>query len=150
MIFIEAPGSHTSKVVSHLTLDMLQTDPNPSSPALPPLPSPRTKSIGPSTPVFKSLASAPELKPPSDTSKSLPRIMLTVCTFVPSLNDELSIRIGEPLMMMEEYEDEWCLVQRVGDGKGEIQRGVVPRFCLQDLPDNILPAIRKHVKAASE
>lgn len=113
-----------------LTLQMLkQVDPSS------PIPSPiRTASIGPDSPLFKSLASAPKVgsKRNSSLSKALPRLVVVACTFVPSLPDELAIRPGEPLRMLEEYEDEWCLVQRVG--KVDAERGVVPRFCVQDVP----------------
>ena len=128
---------------------MLHTDPEPA-----PLPSPvRTKSIGPDTPLFKSLASAPSLAPPPQPSiqklglsgipKGLPRIMIVGSTFVPSLDDELTVRIGELLMMLEEYEDQWCLVQRAS--KSLPERGVVPRFCLHEAPER-LPVMlhRKH------
>jgi hypothetical protein len=40
--------------------------------------------------------------------------------------------------MIEEYEDEWCLVQRVGRTD---QRGVIPRFCLIERQE-IIPRTR--------
>ena len=55
--------------------------------------------------------------------------MIVAALYVPSLSDELPIRLGETIRMIEEYEDEWCLVQRVGRTD---QRGVVPRFCLTE------------------
>lgn len=113
-----------------LTLQMLKLDPSS------PIPSPiRTASIGPDSPLFKSLASAPKLsanRASGLAAKALPRLMVVGCTFVPSLPDELTIRVGEPVRMLEEYEDEWCLVQRVGNADAE--RGVVPRFCVQEVP----------------
>ncbi|KAI0819000.1 hypothetical protein BC629DRAFT_690575 [Irpex lacteus] len=75
----------------------------------------------------------------SQAAKPLPRLMAVLCTFTPSLADELSISIGEPVMLLEEYEDEWCLVQRVG--KSDAERGVVPRFCLQEAPT--LPTVAR-------
>jgi hypothetical protein len=58
---------------------------------------------------------------------------MTVATlYIPSLSDELPIRLGETLRMIEEYEDEWCLVQRV---RRTDQRGVIPRFCLIERPE---------------
>lgn len=53
--------------------------------------------------------------------------MTVAVLYVPSLSDELPIRLGETIRMIEEYEDEWCLVQRVGRTN---ERGVIPRFCL--------------------
>lgn len=95
------------------------------------LPSPvRSASMGPDSAPFKSFASASKLA--GVGKKDLPRLMVVASTYVPSLPDELPIAVGEPLRMLEEYEDEWCLVQRIG--KADEERGVVPRFCLQEVP----------------
>ncbi|EIN07080.1 hypothetical protein PUNSTDRAFT_53478 [Punctularia strigosozonata HHB-11173 SS5] len=59
--------------------------------------------------------------------KRLPRTMTVIQVFVPSLDDELAIELGESLRLLEEYEDGWCLVSRGGAAKG-----VVPRFCLAE------------------
>lgn len=69
---------------------------------------------------------------PSMKGQKLPRKMLVEHTFIPSLADELAIKVGEVLNMLEEYEDEWCLVERIGSRAGE--RGVVPRFCMKERP----------------
>ncbi|KAF9069161.1 hypothetical protein BDP27DRAFT_1421348 [Rhodocollybia butyracea] len=58
------------------------------------------------------------------------RLMSVINTFHPSLDDELPIKIGDSVLLIEEYHDGWCLVQHVG--KIESPRGVVPRFCLVD------------------
>ncbi|KAI0340027.1 hypothetical protein BDW22DRAFT_432054 [Trametopsis cervina] len=106
--------------------------PSPDSP----LPSPmRVQSIGPDSPLYKSMITTAKLKNQQRASmaaKTLPRLMAVVCTFTPSLGDELGVSVGEPLVLLEEYEDEWCLVQRVG--KADAERGVIPRFCLQEAP----------------
>ena len=63
---------------------------------------------------------------------------MTVATlYVPSLSDELPIRLGETIRMIEGYEDGWCLVQRVGRTD---ERGVIPRFCLIERQE-IIPRI---------
>lgn len=54
-------------------------------------------------------------------------------TFMPSLDDELSIVLGETIRLLEEYEDQWCLVQRVG--RKDADKGIVPRFCLVERPE---------------
>lgn len=54
------------------------------------------------------------------------RLVVADSTFPPSLADELEIQVGEHLYLIEEYEDEWCLVQRVGSQ----EKGVVPRLCV--------------------
>lgn len=59
--------------------------------------------------------------------------MVVAALYVPSLSDELPIRLGETIRMIEEYEDQWCLVQRV-QGRSD-ERGVVPRFCLTERKD---------------
>ena len=118
----KGPASYGLKIVP----------PSPSSP----LPSPaRSQSIGPNSPLYKSMITTAKFKAErasTQTAKPLPRMMAVVCTFTPSLQDELSISVGEPVTLLEEYEDEWCLVQRVG--KADSERGVIPRFCLQEAP----------------
>jgi hypothetical protein len=65
-----------------------------------------------------------------DGSQKLPRLMSVVTTFAPSLDDELAVKLGDTVRMVEEYQDGWCLVQRVG--RIDAPKGVVPRFCLQE------------------
>ncbi|KAL6300183.1 hypothetical protein BKA93DRAFT_541326 [Sparassis latifolia] len=90
------------------------------------VPTPRTASFGPegkSRPSTMSSKISNGLQPPAD----LPRIVTVLNTFVPSLSDELSIRLGETLRMLEEYEDGWCLVQRIS---APDEKGVIPQFCV--------------------
>lgn len=62
-------------------------------------------------------------------NKKVPARLMTVTnTFTRSLDDELSIQVGDTLRMFEEYQDGWCLCQHVG--KPDAPKGVVPRFCL--------------------
>ena len=63
-------------------------------------------------------------------------------TFVPSLEDELSVKLHEVVRLLEEYDDDWCLVQRVG--RPDAPKGVVPRFCLKERPE-IVPALGHRV-----
>ena len=63
--------------------------------------------------------------------------------YIPSLSDELPIRLGETIRMIEEYEDEWCLVQRVGRTD---ERGVIPRFCLTERQE-IIPRTGKRTSS---
>jgi hypothetical protein len=53
--------------------------------------------------------------------------------FDPSMDDELRVTCGETIRLLEEYEDEWCLVQRVG--RIDAEKGVIPRFCLVERPE---------------
>jgi len=46
------------------------------------------------------------------------------------MEDELSLSVGETVRLLEEYEDDWCLVQRVG--RIDAEKGVAPRFCLSE------------------
>ncbi|KAG5644227.1 hypothetical protein DXG03_008822 [Asterophora parasitica] len=71
--------------------------------------------------------------PPSDesgSSQKLPRLMSVGTTFTPTLDDELTIKLGDTVRMLEEFRDGWCLVQRVG--RIDAPKGAVPRFCLQE------------------
>jgi hypothetical protein len=94
---------------------------------LPPVPSPRCESFHSTTRSATRTALATAIAP-----TSLPRLMLVASDFQPSLPDELSLSIGETLRLVKEFEDEWCLVQRVGGPNAE--KGVVPRFCLEERP----------------
>ncbi|KAI0256569.1 hypothetical protein BJV78DRAFT_289904 [Lactifluus subvellereus] len=97
---------------------------------LPPAPSPRSSSFIRTT---STLTSSP--RPSLATvfaPKSFPRLMLVTTSFEPTRDDELAVRTGETLRLIREFEDEWCLVQRVG--RPEAERGVIPRSCLTDRP----------------
>ena len=49
-----------------------------------------------------------------------------LCTFIPSLPDELTISVGETLRVLAGYEDGWSLCKN-GQGK----QGMVPNECLE-------------------
>ncbi|KAI9508445.1 hypothetical protein F5148DRAFT_905578 [Russula earlei] len=105
---------------------------------LPPVPSPGP-SPAPTTTTF-SQASARSASPRMGlatifSQKSLPILMLVTSPFKPTRNDELSVRTGDTVRLIKEYEDEWCLVQRVG--RPDAEKGVVPRFCLTERPSII-------------
>ncbi|KAG6880230.1 hypothetical protein C0992_002996 [Termitomyces sp. T32_za158] len=61
---------------------------------------------------------------------NLPRLMAVSASFTPTLDDELAIKIGDIVRMLEEFQDGWCLIQRVG--RIDAPKGAVPRFCLQE------------------
>ena len=50
-----------------------------------------------------------------------------VCTFIPSLPDELTISIGETLRVLAGYEDGWSLCM---NSRGK--QGMVPNECLEE------------------
>ncbi|KAG9318657.1 hypothetical protein JVU11DRAFT_750 [Chiua virens] len=66
--------------------------------------------------------------------RAQPLEAMVKCTFVPNLPDELSIMTGQPIFVIEQYDDGWALC---ADGRGE--QGMVPRECLDlassDQPD---------------
>ncbi|KAF8163633.1 hypothetical protein B0H34DRAFT_330928 [Crassisporium funariophilum] len=64
------------------------------------------------------------------TEFRLPRLMSVIAPFTPNLEDELSVRAGDIVRIIEEYRDGWCFVQYVG--KRDAPRGVVPLVCLQE------------------
>ncbi|KAK7034743.1 fus1 actin binding protein [Paramarasmius palmivorus] len=66
----------------------------------------------------------------------LPRLMTVINTFEPSLDDELLVKIGDTVRLLEEYNDGWCLAQIIG--KADSPRGVVPRFCLVER-ESVIP-----------
>lgn len=73
------------------------------------------------------------------TATKLPRLVIVESAFTTTLHDELQICVGETLRLLEEYEDEWCLVQRVGPKNAE--KGVIPRFCVVEKPE--MPPVKK-------
>ncbi|KZT34717.1 hypothetical protein SISSUDRAFT_956875, partial [Sistotremastrum suecicum HHB10207 ss-3] len=85
--------------------------------SVPPVPSPlRSASLSPK----------PDVKP-SDGNK-LPRLMTVKQPFKVSLHDELHVRVGETVRLLQEYQDGWTLCQRVG--RADAEKGAVPRCCL--------------------
>jgi SH3 domain-containing protein len=101
---------------------------------LPPVPSPSPRSAS-----FKAITDIHAAPTPHrarlaslGSSKSLPRLMAVTTSFDPARHDELRLRAGDTLRLIREFDDEWCLVQRVGLPNAE--KGVVPRFCLSERP----------------
>jgi len=60
----------------------------------------------------------------------LPRLMNVVALFTPNLPDELHVKIGDTVRIIEEYQDGWCFAQFLG--KRDAPKGVVPLTCLQE------------------
>lgn len=67
---------------------------------------------------------------PGGSVDNLPRLMTVVAPFTPTLEDELPLKVGDTVRVIEEYRDGWCLVQLVG--RIDSPRGVVPCVCLQE------------------
>ncbi|KXN91425.1 hypothetical protein AN958_00687 [Leucoagaricus sp. SymC.cos] len=79
-------------------------------------------------------------------TSELPRLMTVVNTFIPNLEDEVPIKIGDTVRMLEEFRDGWCTVQYVG--KFNEAKGVVPRLCLQERK-SVLPTQRSSASSLS-
>ncbi|KAJ7137910.1 hypothetical protein C8R44DRAFT_728101 [Mycena epipterygia] len=71
-----------------------------------------------------------------DEEQAMPRLMTVVNPFSPTLDDELPIQVGETVRILEEYQDGWALVQRIG--RIDAPKGVVPRTCITDR-ERIIP-----------
>jgi len=67
---------------------------------------------------------------PINEANAMPRLMTVVNSFIPTLEDELSIQIGDTVRLIEEFHDGWALVQRIG--LMDAPKGVVPRTCITD------------------
>ncbi|KAF5386942.1 hypothetical protein D9615_001550 [Tricholomella constricta] len=93
-----------------------------------PAPSPRSESFAAHDVAYPDPADSSSDE--SSKDQKLPRLMSVATTFMPTLDDELAIKLGDTVRMLEEYRDGWCLVQRVG--RIDAPRGAVPRFCLQE------------------
>ncbi|KAF5358307.1 hypothetical protein D9756_001269 [Leucocoprinus leucothites] len=83
---------------------------------------------------------------PNAERSELPRLMTVVNTFVPNLEDELSIKVGDTIRMLEEFKDGWCTVQYVG--KYDADKGVVPRICLRERR-SIVPIRKSSISSLS-
>lgn len=75
-------------------------------------------------------------------SQRLPRLMSVSVAFAPTMDDELAVKAGDVVRMIEEYQDGWCLIHHVG--RAGAPRGVCPRFCLQERK-RIVPTRSLHV-----
>jgi hypothetical protein len=113
----------------------LQITPPPADVVVP------TPALSPRTAASKARGTTPA------PSAKLPRLVIVESTFTATLHDELEIREGETLRLLEEYEDEWCLVQRVG--RKDAEKGVVPRFCVIDKPDVVPVRKSRHIPRLS-
>lgn len=80
------------------------------------------------------------------SDRDLPRLMTVVNTFVPNLDDELPIKVGETVRMLEEFRDGWCTVQYVG--KFDAAKGAVPRICLRERR-SIVPVRKSSISSLS-
>lgn len=65
-----------------------------------------------------------------DINMKLPRLMNVIARFTPNLPDELRVKIGDTVRIIEEYKDGWCFVQFLG--KRDAPKGVVPLVCLRE------------------
>lgn len=96
---------------------------------LPAAPSPRSESFA-AHDLVNARESTDYHSEDSGRDQKLPRLMSVASTFTPTLDDELAIKAGDTVRMLDEYLDGWCLVQRVG--RIDAPKGAVPRFCLQE------------------
>jgi len=107
-------------------------------PTTPPMPAsqPQQQATSLILPAFRApVFTAPPnttLAPAAASEQSFPRLMDVATAFTSSLEDELSLSLGETVRLLEEFEDSWCLVQRVG--RKDAPQGIVPRFCLVERP----------------
>lgn len=59
-----------------------------------------------------------------------PRIMKVVALFTPNLPDELHVKVGDIVHIIEEYKDGWCFARYLG--KKDAPEGVIPLVCLRE------------------
>ena len=84
----------------------------------------------PEMPPFNSALNRAGALPTGSANTSMPRLMTVIAPFTPTLEDELVLKVGDIVRVIEEFQDEWCLVQMVG--RIDSPRGVVPCVCLQE------------------
>jgi len=66
------------------------------------------------------------------TSVALPRLVTVAQTFPKTLHDELEVKVGDTLRLLQEFKDGWTLCQRVGPADAE--KGAVPSCCIAERP----------------
>lgn len=70
---------------------------------------------------------------PVETSLPLPglagKLVSVVQAFDSTMPDELPVAVGETLRVLEVYDDDWCLAERIGRKKG---RGILPQGCVSE------------------
>lgn len=59
-----------------------------------------------------------------------PRLMNVIAAYTPTLPDELSVKVGDTVRLIQEYRDGWCFAQYVG--RVDAPKGVVPLVCLEE------------------
>lgn len=133
------PGQENSSTVDSRPVPTRQRTLTPSSPPAPYKPAPRPTELTIPEPEADShlpsplrTASLPEqivLTPQPVTNAFQSRLMTVYHTFAPTLGDELPVSIGETVRLLDEYDDGWCLVERVSSDR---KQGIVPRFCLTE------------------
>jgi len=69
----------------------------------------------------------------SRAAATIPADAVIQCTFIPTLPDELSIRMGETVRVIAEYDDGWALCANAHD-----ERGMVPLECLDQSAQGIV------------
>jgi len=146
--FIGSSSSEREAPPSYFTANTVPLPPVPASPPRKPLPLSPMSTIQPTfiSGVIPPPSSQKPIPSPARTSsyalrpipvlwseKKLPRLMNVEHTFDASREDELFISVGETIRLLEEYGDEWCLVQRVG--RIDAEKGVIPRLCLTERPE---------------
>ncbi|KAK2466639.1 hypothetical protein APHAL10511_000897 [Amanita phalloides] len=86
--------------------------------------------------VFKlppSLPATPEYVPNevSDPGRGpAPKMMTVTTSYTPRLRDELSLKMGDIVKLVREYDDGWCVVEQVGTAN--VRSGAVPKMCLHE------------------
>lgn len=119
------------------------------TPAPPPLHIPPDTYAAGLSPVLSPRTSASKERNTTPTpSTKLPRLVIVDSSFTVSLHDELEIREGETLRLLEEYEDDWCLVERLDPESAK--RGVVPRFCVVDKPNVVTSKKSRRIRPSRQ
>ncbi|KAJ7154207.1 hypothetical protein C8R46DRAFT_447012 [Mycena filopes] len=154
--YMVANGGKTNSVASQIPLppspphhsEIPPTPPTPPAKKSVKAPNPFSREIPPAKPVPSELPPSMPLPSPARSAsfaahqsasfsqmdkvdeENMPRLMNVVETFTPSMEDELLIQIGETVRVLEEYQDGWALVQRIG--RFDAPKGVVPRSCIAE------------------
>ena len=75
------------------------------------------------------LTNSPRRESGSDNLRP-PRLMNVIVPYTPTLPDELSVKVGDTIRLIQEYRDGWGFAQYMG--KVDAPKGVVPLVCLEE------------------
>jgi hypothetical protein len=134
----------TSPVSSTTTLIQIHSPPPIFNSDLPPSTLPPNGALSSSAAIFNTSSNpfADPAKPESYDIETIRR------PFTPTLDDELSVSIGDPVRVMKVFDDGWAFVEKQGGSVDRSESGLIPVDCLREA-GQALPAFLAQKRVSS-